>query len=78
MDRDGGNLRQLTAGDGDSIRSCTPDGRWVVYQVNEVIDPRLWKVPTDGGAPVQLTKTRATKPAVSPDGEMIAYFLSRR
>src|SRR5262249_60260597 len=45
----------------------------VVYQSNEVIDPRLWKIPTDGGEPVQLTNTRATKPAVSPDGQMIAY-----
>jgi Tol biopolymer transport system component len=73
IDRDGGNLRQLTSGDGEFYPQCTPDGRWVVYQNNEVIDPRLWKVPTDGGAPVQLTKTRATKPAVSPDGQMIAY-----
>lgn len=73
VDTDGGSLRQLTSGDGEFYPQCTPDGRWVVYQVNEVIDPRLWKVPIDGGQPVQLMDTRATKPAVSPDGQMIAY-----
>jgi Tol biopolymer transport system component/DNA-binding winged helix-turn-helix (wHTH) protein len=73
VDTDGGNLRQLTSGDGEFYPQCTPDGRWVVYQVNEVIDPRLWKVPIDGGQPVQLLNTRATRPAVSPDGQMIAY-----
>src|SRR5262249_44459424 len=65
--------RQLTAGDGEFYPQSTPDGRWVVYQSHEVIDPRLWKVPTDGGQPVEVTTTRATKPAVSPDGRTIAY-----
>ena len=73
VDTDGGNLKQLTAGDGEFYPDCTPDGRWVVYQVNEVIDPRIWKVPIDGGQSVQLVNSRATKPAVSPDGQVIAY-----
>ncbi len=73
VDTDGGNLRQLTAGDGEFYPQCTPDGKWVVFQSNEVIDPRLGKVPIDGGQLVPLTQTRATKPAVSPDGQMIAY-----
>jgi Tol biopolymer transport system component/DNA-binding winged helix-turn-helix (wHTH) protein len=72
VDTDGGNLRQLTDGNGEFFPHCTPDGRWVVYQ-SESIDPRVWKVPTEGGRPVQLTTTRAAKPAVSPDGRMIAY-----
>jgi Tol biopolymer transport system component len=44
----------------------------VVFQHGPV-DPKLWKVSIEGGDPVQLTKTRATRPAVSPDGQMIAY-----
>ncbi|MDQ3684725.1 MAG: winged helix-turn-helix domain-containing protein [Acidobacteriota bacterium] len=71
-DADGGNLTRLTAGEDEFYPHPTPDGRWVVYQRGE-IEPRLWKVPTDGGEPVQLTETRACRPAVSPDGEMIAY-----
>src|ERR1044071_324666 len=73
VDTDGGNLRQLTAGSGEFYPQCTPDARWVVYQSDEGIDPRVWKVPTDSGQPVQLTTTRAAKPVVSPDGQMIAY-----
>jgi Tol biopolymer transport system component/DNA-binding winged helix-turn-helix (wHTH) protein len=72
MDSDGGNLKQLTSGDGEFYPQCTPDGHWVVYQRGEV-DPRLWKVPTDGGKPEQLTQRHALRPAVSPDGELIAY-----
>ena len=30
-------------------------------------------MPAEGGEPVRLTETRAHRPAVSPDGEMIAY-----
>jgi TolB protein len=71
-DSDGANLKQLTAGDSEFYPQCTPDGRWVVFQRGE-IEPRLWKVATDGGEPVQLTETRAVRPTVSPDGEMLAY-----
>jgi Tol biopolymer transport system component/DNA-binding winged helix-turn-helix (wHTH) protein len=73
VDTDGGNLRQLTDGNGEYYPQCTADGRWVVYQSGLNIDPRLWKIPIEGGQPVQLTTTRAAKPAVSPDGRMIAY-----
>ena len=72
VDSDGGNLKQLTDGDDELYPHSTPDGQWVVYQRGE-IEPRLWKVPADGGEPVQLTETRAMRPAVSPDGELIAY-----
>ena len=72
VDADGGNLRQLTAGDDELYPHCTPDGGWVVYQ-RGVLEPRLWKVPAEGGEPEQLTVTRANRPAVSPDGELIAY-----
>jgi len=33
----------------------------------------LWKVSVDGGQPVQLTDHPSLSPAVSPDGERIAY-----
>ena len=72
VDSDGGNLKQLTTGDSELYPTCTPDSRWVVYQRGEM-EPRLWKVPTDGGESVQLTETRACRPTVSPDGELIAY-----
>jgi len=72
VESDGSNLKQLTAGDDEFSPHATPDGAWVVYQ-RGVMEPRLWKVPVDGGESVRLTETRAMRPAVSPDGELIAY-----
>jgi Tol biopolymer transport system component len=72
VDVDLGNLKQLTNGEDEFYPHSTPDGRWVVYQRGE-IEPRLWKVPVDGGEPVQLTETRANRPSVSADGKLIAY-----
>lgn len=73
VDAGGADLKQLTAGEGEFYPQSTPDGRWVVYQRGEVAEPRLWKVPVVGGEPVQVTETRAARPAVSPDGKLIAY-----
>ncbi|MCM3873683.1 MAG: winged helix-turn-helix domain-containing protein [Pyrinomonadaceae bacterium] len=72
VDAEGGNLKQLTTGHDEFFPHSTPDGGWVVYQ-RGVAEPRLWKVPADGGEPTQLTETRAARPAVSSDGELIAY-----
>lgn len=72
VDADGSNLKQLTDGDSDLYPHCSPDGQWVVYQRGE-LEQRLWKVPSGGGETVQLTRTRARRPAVSPDGQFIAY-----
>jgi TolB protein len=71
-DSDGSNLKQLTNGEGELHPDCTPDGQWVVYQRGE-LEPTLWKVRADGGEAVQVTQTRASRPAVSADGQMIAY-----
>jgi DNA-binding winged-HTH domains len=72
VDADGSNLKQLTAGDDEFHPYATPDGAWVVYQ-RGVMEPRLWKVAVGGGDPVQLTEKRAMRPAVSPDGALVAY-----
>jgi TolB protein len=72
VDADGGNLKQMTDGFDEMYPHCTPDGQWVVYQRAEK-EPRLWKVPAEGGKPVQLSETRAVRPAVSPDGALVAY-----
>lgn len=72
VDASGANLRQMTFGDGELYPSCTPDGAWVVFQRGER-EPRLWRVSAEGGEPLLLTETRAARPAVSPDGELIAY-----
>jgi Tol biopolymer transport system component len=71
MDIAGGNLKPLTNVLSFSPR-CSPDGRWVVYQVGKSPVGKIWKVSIDGGDPVQLTDYIAQKPDISPDGSLIA------
>lgn len=69
---DGSNLTRITNGDGEYYPQCTPDGQWIVYQSGGNF-PTLWKLPTGGGDAIQLTKTTASRPSLSPDGKFIAY-----
>jgi Tol biopolymer transport system component len=71
-----GEFRQLTSGKFDRYASCSPDGKFVVYESFLSTDsmPRILKVSTDGGKPVELFRgTIASPPAVSPDGSLAAY-----
>ncbi|MGA7380819.1 MAG: protein kinase [Terriglobales bacterium] len=70
-----GELKQLTFGKDDEIPSCTPDGKWMVYRGFVASDsvPHIFKVSTDGGAPVELAKGSAFSPTLSPDGTLVAY-----
>jgi Tol biopolymer transport system component len=75
MNIDGSDQRQLTNGSGELSGQYSPDGRWVVYR-KEVGKATLWKVPADGGEPVQLNDKSSTYPTVSPDSKLVAYFYS--
>lgn len=70
--KDGSGMTRITIGDGEYYPQCTPDGRWIVYQSGGNY-PTLWKMPTAGGEVIQLTKTTASRPSLSPDGKFIAY-----
>jgi Tol biopolymer transport system component len=71
-----GELKQLTFGRADQLPSCTPDGRWVVYQGSLATDSvgHILKVSVDGGAPVELARGNVIEPAVSPDGNLVVYM----
>jgi len=70
-----GELKQLTFDKSDGGASCTPDGKWMVYQGAVATDNlvHIFKVSTDGGAPVELTHGNVFGPSVSPDGTFVAY-----
>jgi Tol biopolymer transport system component len=73
MEADGSNPQQLTFGVGENWPSCTPDG-WVVYAGGPLNEKTLWKVPVQGGKPVQITDKPSNFPRVSPDGKQIACW----
>jgi Tol biopolymer transport system component/DNA-binding winged helix-turn-helix (wHTH) protein len=75
MDLDGGNQSQSTNGAGEQSPSCSPDGRWVLY-MTVFGEPSIWKVPADGGQPVQLSDKLLRYPSVSPDGQQVACLFS--
>ncbi len=74
MDSNGSNPKQLTTGSKEFGCSVTPDGKWIVYSSLEggLGRQTLWKVPIDGGDPVQLSSKNTALPAVSPDGKQVA------
>jgi eukaryotic-like serine/threonine-protein kinase len=78
MNIDGSNLVQLTTVGGGSVHnlsappSFSPDGRWVTYYSRGLGKNGIWKIPIEGGAPVQITDKDAYQPVISPDGKLIA------
>jgi dipeptidyl aminopeptidase/acylaminoacyl peptidase len=76
VDRDGGNLKQLTEGEENFRPAVSPDGQWVVFTSRQGGKSVLMKVPSGGGPASQLTDYNSYFPSVSPDGKWIAcwYF----
>lgn len=53
--------------------SWSPDGRWIAIAAQDSIGVRIWKVPADGGTPINLVSTVSSAPVWSPDGRFILY-----
>jgi Tol biopolymer transport system component len=69
---DGVNLKQITSGPEDERPSCSPDGKFVVYQAVSPAPVQIMKVGIDGGTPVPVGKEHLESPVISPDGRSIA------
>ncbi len=73
MGIDGSNPRQMTQGEGEYFPAYSADNKWVMYTpISTGGTPSLWKIPVDGGDPVEIINRVALRPAVSPDGKWIA------
>jgi serine/threonine protein kinase len=71
LDIPSGEFRQITSGVGEVLGSVTPDGKTIFYEA--VSGPGIWKMPAEGGAPVQIvSKSGVGSPSVSPDGQYLA------
>jgi hypothetical protein len=88
MDKDGGNLRQLTQNNDYSIADpkWSPDGKWIAYSCkagkdeDQQSESDIWIVAADGsGKNIQLTKNGScdTSPAWDRNGTTM-YFRSNR
>jgi serine/threonine protein kinase len=71
-DADGVNLKQITNGPEDYRPSCSPNGKFVVYQALSPAPAHIMKVAIDGGTPVPIGKEHLEAPVISPDGASIA------
>ncbi len=78
---DGHDFAQLTNGPDEEVYpQVSADGRWVVYQEGFTwFRPvSIWRMALSGGAPEQLAPPTALRPAISPDGQLVAYFFMDR
>jgi Tol biopolymer transport system component len=67
--------RPLVAGEALDVRpSWSADGKWVYFGSNRTGKTwQVWKVPAEGGQPVQVTKGGGREAFASPDGEFVYY-----
>ena len=76
INRDGSSPKQLTFADTESTwPTISADGKWIVFQHSDPDTPyTLWRLSIDGGTPEKITDALAIRPAVSPDGKLVAFW----
>ena len=76
-DADGANVKELTPGRFAVEPSCSPDGKFVVFLDVVGDTTHLMKVDLDGGALTEVSKAQVGRPAISPDGRLVAGIYGR-
>jgi Tol biopolymer transport system component/DNA-binding winged helix-turn-helix (wHTH) protein len=67
-------LRRLTDDPADEIEPrWSRDGRWIYFGSNRTGRHEVWKMPADGGGPVQVTQQGGLAAMESPDGRFLYY-----
>jgi serine/threonine protein kinase/Tol biopolymer transport system component len=74
MNANGTNVTQLA--DSLDVRGAPawpPVGEWITVAADQGKGARLFKIPLDGGPPIQLIEEHAMNPVWSPDGRFLVY-----
>jgi serine/threonine protein kinase len=74
IDANGGGLTQVTNGALDQSARCSPDGKWFAYSSSNGGRFSIWRSSIDGGGSQELTTISSGTPAISPDGNLVAYL----
>jgi Tol biopolymer transport system component/DNA-binding winged helix-turn-helix (wHTH) protein len=49
------------------------DGKWMYFASDRTGDYQIWRMPSAGGTPLQMTRNGGMDPVVSPDGRHLYY-----
>ncbi len=72
---DGGQPRRLTHHPGtDAIASFSRDGNWIYFMSTRTGREEIWKMPSVGGDPVQVTRTGGVTAFESHTGDMLLFM----
>jgi Tol biopolymer transport system component len=66
---------QITTDPGiESLPVISADGKSIIYQLEDGNNrTSIWRVTIDGGKPELLVDAESSRPALSPDGQLLAY-----
>jgi Tol biopolymer transport system component/DNA-binding winged helix-turn-helix (wHTH) protein len=78
VDADGGEARRLSeAGTGDVAPSWSRDGAWIYFASTRSGNLQIWKMPSQGGAAVQITRKGGFEGFETADGRFLLYVRGR-
>jgi Tol biopolymer transport system component len=65
---------RLTNGQSDNVApSVSHDGKWIYFSSRRTGRFEVWRMPAEGGEPVQVTRKGGWLPMESPDGKVVYY-----
>ncbi len=71
----GGSPRRLTTNPAeDKLPDWSHDGRWIYFSSTRTGREEIWKMPSNGGDAVQITRNSGDGPKESPDGKFLYYM----
>jgi Tol biopolymer transport system component/DNA-binding winged helix-turn-helix (wHTH) protein len=76
VDADGGEPRRLSAA-GDVAPSWSHDGAWIYFASTRSGDLQIWKLPSQGGAAIQVTRKGGFEAFETADGQYLLYVKGR-